>query len=80
MGAWFKNGVKMVLHAEAQLLFSPEAEVNSTVKKLDIEKSTIGKGVLLLAGRSFPERSESILLALKCLTKGVQVERLDWLQ
>jgi hypothetical protein len=71
---------KMKLHAEAQLPFSRESEVYYTLENCDVVKSNFTKEVIMLAGRAFPERSESILRAVEDLAKGVSGDRLEWLQ
>jgi hypothetical protein len=74
-----KAASKMHLHAEAQLPYFKESEIYYILENLDIVKSNFGKEVLLLAGRSFPEKSESILLAIEELAKGMKGDRLEWL-
>jgi hypothetical protein len=71
---------KMHFHAEAQLPYSNESEIYYVVENSDVETSNFGKEVIMLAGRAFPERSESILSAVEELAEGVKGDRLEWLQ
>lgn len=69
----------MHIHANAQLPFSKESEIYYNLEVSDNVRSTFAKEVILLAGRSFPERSETIFLAVEELVEGVRGDCLEWL-
>ncbi|OCL06520.1 hypothetical protein AOQ84DRAFT_365731 [Glonium stellatum] len=72
---------KMFLQADQPgIPYSKEAEIYYILKNEDIEVSTFTKDVIMLAGKAFPENSQSILLAVEELAKSVKGEHLGWLQ
>jgi hypothetical protein len=76
----FTAGSKMRLVADqAKTPFSNDSEIYYVLENLDGEKSGFGKEIIMIAGRAFPERSESVLLAVEELAKGVKGDRLTWL-
>lgn len=72
-------GAKVILLPSAKLPFSPASDIDYTVHSFDSPTSKFDTALSLLAHHAFPVLSESILLGLELLTKGLLPTRIEWL-
>ncbi|CZT08334.1 uncharacterized protein RAG0_13444 [Rhynchosporium agropyri] len=74
-----KAASKIYLVAEAEFPYTQDSEIYYVSENRDESLKRFGTEVLMLAERSFPEQSESVLLAIEVLAEGVEGEKLTWL-
>jgi hypothetical protein len=72
-------GAKVKLTASALTPFTSASDIDYTVESFDIPTSKFDTALSLLAGHAFPVVSQSVLVALETLTKGLSPTRVEWL-
>jgi hypothetical protein len=71
--------VKVKLIASARTPFTSASDIEYVVESFDVPTSRFDAALSLLASHAFPKVSQSVLVALETLTKGLSQTRLEWL-
>jgi hypothetical protein len=70
---------KVKLTASALTPFTSTSDIEYAVESFDVPTSKFDTTLSLLAGHALPVASQSVLIALETLTKGLSQTRLEWL-